>query len=108
MRLLILMFCSFVTVWCGDTTPSPRWDALPAAARTLVDRILEKNRLLEPELDADAARRAFGDLVESCRPPTGVSDAQEIIRILNAKILTGREVSYLSRQYWKTHAYSLN
>ena len=101
----ILLLCCFLSLWSADAATGA-WDALPSAARSLVDRILANNRLLEPELDADAARRAFADLVAACRPPGGVSDAQEVIRILNTTILTGRKVSYLSRQYWRDSSFA--
>ena len=101
----LLLLCWIVSLWSADEAVKG-WDALPMAARTLVEGILVSNRLLEPELDADAARRAFVDLVEACRPPAGVSDPQAVTRILNRTILTGRKVGYLSRQYWRDSSFA--
>jgi regulator of sirC expression with transglutaminase-like and TPR domain len=68
----------------------------------LFERVLELNKVLEPELDEEAARAAYGELVRETR--RGLADApspHESVERLNHILLTSREVSYLSRKYWR-------
>lgn len=109
MRLLLptrclLLMCCLLALRAGDAPAN--WNDLPEAARTLVDGILERNLVLEPELDADAARAAFAELVAACRPPAEVGEPAAIVRHLNQQILTGRTVGYLSAQYWRDSSFA--
>jgi tetratricopeptide (TPR) repeat protein len=96
--LLLLALSSF-------SADAGTWAVLPAEVRALVDQILERNQVLEPELDAEAARTAFAALVEAARPASGTTAPREVIDGLNRAILGGRKVSYLSRQYWRDSSF---
>jgi tetratricopeptide (TPR) repeat protein len=104
MRTVLLLLC-VVSLWCGEGSTAT-WDALPQSARVLVDGILERNRILEPELDLARTREAFAALVETCRPPAGTTDPEAVIAHLNSAILGSRKVSYLSNQYWRDSSFA--
>ena len=100
----LLLLCCVLALRAGDAPAG--WNDLPETARTLVDGILERNLVLEPELDADAARGAFAALVVACRPPAEATEPAAIVRHLNQQILTGRTVAYLSAQYWRDSSFA--
>jgi regulator of sirC expression with transglutaminase-like and TPR domain len=97
MRYLLLLLIVVSTCPAGDSA----WSTIPAPARALVDRILALNAALEPELDQEAARTAFADLVTPLRGTVRADAPAAAIQALNQAILSGRQVTYLSRQYWR-------
>ncbi|MCW8133305.1 MAG: hypothetical protein KIS92_23375 [Planctomycetota bacterium] len=83
--------------------PAPK----PAPAATaddvsLFEQVLELNRVLEPELDLAAARKAFKDLIDTLREPVAAAATpRQKIAVLNKVLLADREVAYLSNVYWR-------
>lgn len=89
MRTLLLLLV-LVVAHAGD------------AATTLFDRVLRLQHVQEPELDDQAMRAAFDDLVTTTR--TALLPAMDVdsrIAVLNRTLLAEREVAYLSNQYWR-------
>jgi regulator of sirC expression with transglutaminase-like and TPR domain len=105
---IILLISLFFTLHAGDEGPIT-WEALPESSRSFVDLIIERNSVLEPELNVEATRLAFAALVADCRMVDGevkiAKNPAQQIELLNKKILTGREVNYLSNQYWRDSSF---
>src|SRR4051812_43645888 len=76
--------------------------ASDAADKTLFDRVLELNRVQEPELDTDAAKKAFDAIVARSKEAlNGTNTPREKIAALNKVLLGDRKVAYLSNKYWR-------
>lgn len=101
MRLLVVCVLLQALLSAGEAS----WDAVPEPARVLVDRILAINAVLEPELDQRAARQAYVALVGSLVGKVEGQRPQTAIQALNKAILSDRQVSYLSRQYWRDSSF---
>ncbi|MCZ7645722.1 MAG: hypothetical protein M5U26_10630 [Planctomycetota bacterium] len=82
-------------------TQAPPQTAVPAQA-TFFEKVLKLNLVQEPELDAEAARRAFAGLLERLKPAIAAAQTpREKIAVLNRMLLADREVAYLSNLYWR-------
>ncbi|HYG76922.1 MAG TPA: tetratricopeptide repeat protein [Planctomycetota bacterium] len=77
-------------------------NAVIAPPESLLDQVIELNRIHEPELDAVALRTEFNALVEKARTAlTPLKTPQEKVAALNKVLLTDRKVAYLSNKYWR-------
>jgi tetratricopeptide (TPR) repeat protein len=75
---------------------------VPTEKASLLDRVIELNKVQEPELDAAAAHKAFDDLMERVR--AALKDAktpQEKVAALNKTLLQDKKIPYLSNKYWR-------
>jgi regulator of sirC expression with transglutaminase-like and TPR domain len=93
-RILIVVILSLPTVFAGEV-------AAPQD-KSLFDRVIELNRVQEPELDVNAAKKAFDALVAKAKEAlTGANTPREKVAALNKILLGDRQVSYLSNKYWR-------
>lgn len=102
------MWRHLIVLGCLALAPAVEttWKEVPEPARTLVDQILVLNAVLEPELNAEAVRADWLALLDAARAALPESKrAQDIIPALNGVLLSGREVSYLSQQYWRDSSF---
>ena len=89
----LLLICLLLPTLGATETP----DALD-----LFTQAVALNRIYEPELDVDEARTAFIALVDSIRPRlAGAATPRQKIAVLNAAILTDRDVTYISNLDWR-------
>ena len=104
---ILAIFVSSLMPACAlEATPAaPSVPAVKAAAEkktSLLERVLELNRVQEPELDVDSARAAFKELSGKARMALqGLATPKEKVAALNKVLLADREVSYLSNLYWR-------
>ncbi len=81
-------------------TPETSTAATPA--QPLFDRVLELNKIEEPELDAGGMRKVFKELVDKAALLVAAADTpQKKVAALNKVLLHDRSVSYLSNKYWR-------
>lgn len=107
-RLRRIFFLPLIVLFAASLfadEAKPRADpAVVQAPRTesLLDRVIALNQVQEPELDRDAARKAFDALIEKARAALAGADApRQKIEALNKVLLGDRKVSYLSNMYWR-------
>jgi regulator of sirC expression with transglutaminase-like and TPR domain len=84
--------------------PAKAQPAAPAVVEPseLFKKILELNRIQEPELDVPRAQQASADLIAKARDPIEkAATPAEKIAALNKALLADRQVSYLSNIYWR-------
>jgi tetratricopeptide (TPR) repeat protein len=82
--------------------PAFAGDVQPAKDKSLFERVIELNRVQEPELDADAAKKAFDAIVARAKEAlNGTNTPREKIAALNKVLLGDRKVAYLSNKYWR-------
>jgi len=75
---------------------------LLAGEISLLDQVLELNRVQEPELDLEVARKNFDRLATKVRKAlVNAETPREKIDVLNSTLLAERRVSYLSNKYWR-------
>ena len=68
----------------------------------LFERVLELNRVQEPELNPDEMRKAFDALMARLRPEVEKAKSpRDKIAALNKGLLAERDVNYLSNLYWR-------
>jgi len=81
-----------VTASPAVATPAPR----------LFEEVLKLNLVQEPELDPEALRVAFNEIVERAREATAEATTPRTkIAALNRVLLADRNVTYLSNKYWR-------
>lgn len=104
---------ALAVVWCG----AARWAESPAstpsstlsqdgqiqpAQRPLFQRTLNIQRVQEPGIDEARMATAFNDLVAAVGTAVArCPDRESRIAALNRLLLTERQVTYLSNQYWR-------
>jgi len=101
---LTVFFSAFTLLSRAEDAPKTHAIKATELKRTgpLFERVLELNRVQEPELNADAMRSAFLELMTRVRPAVDLAKTpREKIAALNAKLLEERKVSYLSNLYWR-------
>ncbi len=70
--------------------------------QSLFERVVELNKIQEPELDDTASKRALEKLVTQLKPELEMAHTpQEKIAALNKVLLADRQVAYLSNKYWR-------
>ena len=88
-------------VTTAPVTPSAPVVA-PAENQTLFDRVLELNKIEEPDLDAESMRKSFKELCDKATAALANADTpQKKVAALNKVLLADRQVSYLSNKYWR-------
>ena len=91
---------SLIFMWlCPAAEPARPPEVQPG---TLFERIIEINRIQEPEINLDEARKTFANLVDTCRQ--GLKNAntpEEKAAVLIKAILSDRDVKYLSNKTWR-------
>jgi tetratricopeptide (TPR) repeat protein len=77
---------------------------------SLFDEALTMSQCFDPDTDAVACRKTFGELVEKVRldlKAAGITEANreekrdDVIATLNRHLLVDRQVSYISNKYWR-------
>ena len=81
---------------------NPSKNAPPKKTGALFERVLDLNRVQEPELIPDEMRKAFDELMASIRPEIEKAKTpKDKIEVLNKTLLAERDVTYLSNLYWR-------
>ena len=103
--MMCIIYCAFCLVNPSAgaetvlTTPPQK---TPAAQATLFDRIVELNKVQEPELDAAEMRTEFQRLTALARTALkSAATPKEKIAALNKILLADRKVAYISNKYWR-------
>lgn len=102
-RVLCVVLCQLLlqSATFGESA-APVAEPTKADPKTLFDRVIELNRIQEPELDTKAARTAFNALVSRVREALPAARTpRDKVAVLNRILLADRKVAYLSNKYWR-------
>lgn len=107
---LLIMGLTWTGLWAAEIVEPP---VAPTPARAIAEvpptdkaglfqRVIELNRVQEPELDTTAAQAALDHLILKLEPALAEAKTpQAQVAVLNKILLSDRKVDYLSNLYWR-------